>query len=108
MMNLCIPFNAIERIGGKLTTNSWVSYSAGLCHGRSRSSTSVGSLEGALVELVATLARAASRRADLLGLRVGDIVTTEKDVHSLLEVAVEGVAKFHAFPGALKGHKAIQ
>ena len=26
MMNLCIPFNAIERIGNKLTTNNWVSY----------------------------------------------------------------------------------
>ena len=26
MMNLCIPFNAIERIGNKLTSNNWVSY----------------------------------------------------------------------------------
>ena len=27
MMNLCIPFNSIERISNKLTANSWVSYS---------------------------------------------------------------------------------
>ena len=26
MMNLCIPYNSIERIGGKLSANSWVSY----------------------------------------------------------------------------------
>ena len=26
MMNLCIPFNSIERISSKLTANSWVSY----------------------------------------------------------------------------------
>src|SRR5207248_7625997 len=26
MMNLCIPFNSIERIGNKLSSNSWVSY----------------------------------------------------------------------------------
>ena len=26
MMNLCIPFNSIERIGGKLSANNWVSY----------------------------------------------------------------------------------
>ena len=26
MMNLCIPFNSIERIGNKLSTNSWISY----------------------------------------------------------------------------------
>lgn len=29
MMNLCIPFNAIERFSGKLTSNSWVGYSRG-------------------------------------------------------------------------------
>ena len=27
MLNLCIPFNSIERISNKLTSNSWVSYS---------------------------------------------------------------------------------
>ena len=26
MMNLCIPFNSIERISSKLSSNSWVSY----------------------------------------------------------------------------------
>ena len=26
MMNLCIPYNSIERIGGKLSANSWVAY----------------------------------------------------------------------------------
>ena len=27
MVNLCIPFNSIERISHKLTSNSWISYS---------------------------------------------------------------------------------
>src|SRR5436190_6948935 len=26
MMNLCIPFNSIERIGGKLSNNTWITY----------------------------------------------------------------------------------
>ena len=26
MMNLCIPFNSIERVSGKLSSNNWVSY----------------------------------------------------------------------------------
>src|SRR5690242_14959651 len=26
MMNLCIPFNSIERVGNKLSSNSWVAY----------------------------------------------------------------------------------
>jgi flagellar motor switch protein FliM len=65
-------------------------------------------LEGAVVQVVATLARSRITTADLLGLRVGDIVTTEKDVREPLELAVEGVTKFRAWPGALKGQKAIQ
>ncbi len=40
-------------------------------------------------------------------LRVGDIITTAKDVHKPMVVSVEGIAKFHASPGACKGHKAI-
>ena len=28
MMNLCIPFNTIERMGAKLTNNSWVGYAS--------------------------------------------------------------------------------
>ncbi len=43
-----------------------------------------------------------------MGLRVGDVITTEKDVHSPLLVSVEGVPKFHAGPGAYKGCKAIR
>jgi flagellar motor switch protein FliM len=107
MMNLCLPFNALERIGSKLTTNNWVSYTRATPTGESVEA--VGQrLEGALVEMVATLACSRITTADLLGLRVGDVVTTEQDVHSPMEVSIEGVAKFHAAPGAIKGQKAIQ
>jgi len=107
MMNLCIPFNAIERIGNKLTTNNWVSYARVAATEESIQQVSKR-LEGALVELVATLASSRITTADLLGLRVGDIVTTEQDVHAPLEVSVEGVPKFRASPGTIKGHKAVQ
>jgi len=45
---------------------------------------------------------------DLIGLRVGDIITTEKDVKMPLIVNVEGVTKFRGKAGAMKGHKAIR
>ncbi len=107
MMNLCIPFNAIERIGNKLTTNNWVSYA---CVSPTEESVRQVSdrLDQSLVEMVATLANTRISTADLLSLRVGDIVTTEHDIHSPLNVAVEGVAKFNANAGAIKGHKAIE
>ncbi|MEO8497054.1 MAG: flagellar motor switch protein FliM [Planctomycetota bacterium] len=107
MMNLCIPFNAIERFSSKLTSNSWVGYSRG---GATADSIKMISdrLESAQVELVVTLAESSIRTADLIGLRVGDIITTDHDCNQSLKVAVEGVTKFLAKPGAFKGHKAIE
>lgn len=107
MMNLCIPFNSIERISSKLTANSWVGYS--------RSGSTPESIEmmtqrldGSRVQLVVTLAESTVSTADLIGLRVGDVITTEKDVHSPLRVDIQGVEKFGAKPGSFKGKAAIQ
>ena len=61
-------------------------------------------LNGSDVELLVTLAQSTITTADLIGLRVGDIITTDKDIRSPLEVKVAGVLKYHARPGALKGH----
>src|SRR6187401_1951483 len=107
MLNLCIPFNAIERNSSKLAANTWATYGKSISDPELRSQLS-RQLEGALVELVVTLAESRITTGDLLGLRVGDIITTDKDVSQPLDVAVAGAAKFHASPGAFKGHKAIQ
>jgi len=107
MMNLCIPFNAIERFSGTLTANSWVGYRRGGATEETQGT--IGrQLEGASVEMVVTLAETRITTADLIGLRVGDIITTDKDVHAPLEVAIQGAKKFLASPGSLKGHKAIE
>ena len=44
----------------------------------------------------------------MLGLRVGDIIASEKDVRESLLVYVQGKPKFLASPGKYKGRKAIQ
>lgn len=107
MMNLCIPFNSIERIGGKLSANSWVSYSK-----RPSTPESIqqitDQLGDSVVEVVAELARTKLATLDLVNLRVGDIITTEKDVHTPLVLEVEGKPKFHASAGSLKGRKALR
>ena len=107
MMNLCIPFNSIERISNKLHANTWVTY------GQSKASDHLKQrvsrrLDGALVELVVTLADSTISASDLLGLRIGDIITTEKDIHDYLHVDVENHATFLARPGAFKGKKAFR
>ena len=107
MMNLCIPFNSIERISSKLTANTWASYSRREATAASMQQITEN-LRGSVVELVVRLARTSITTRDLLGLRVGDIITTPKDIHEPLDVSVEGVQKFRASPGALKGQKAIR
>ena len=107
MMNLCIPFNTIERISGKLTANSWVGYSRSGATPESNE-TITRRLDGSRVQLVVTLAESTVSTADLIGLRVGDVITTEKDIHSPLRVDIQGVEKFAASPGVFKGKTAIQ
>lgn len=106
MMNLCIPYNTIERISGKLSANSWVSY------GRRPATPETvqqiaKNVRASVVELRVCLAQTRITTGELLGLRVGDIITTEKDIHSPLLVTVENVPKYRASPGVFKGHKAI-
>jgi flagellar motor switch protein FliM len=107
MVNLCIPYNAIERISGKLSANSWVSY--GRRAATPESIELIGrTLRGSLVGLAVRLASTQITTGELIGLRVGDVITTQKDVNSPLLVMVEGVPKFRAGVGAFRGHKAIR
>jgi flagellar motor switch protein FliM len=107
MLNLCIPYNSIERISGKLSANSWVTY--GKRKASDESIQQIGrALRNSLVELKVRLAQTRITTGDLVGLQVGDIITTQKDVRSPMLVSVQGVPKFHAAPGSFKGHKAFQ
>ena len=106
MMNLCIPYNSIERIGGKLTANSWSAYRRPKATAENTEKISQA-ISRSSVEMKVQLAGTPIATGELIGLRVGDIITTQKDVHSPLTVWVEGVPKFRARPGALKGHKAV-
>lgn len=107
MLNLCIPFNTIERLGGKLSANSWITTSKKPATPDAiRQLTE--NLSGAVVEVVAELAETNIATADLINLRVGDIIATEQDIHRPLEIVIEGQPKYYATPGAYKGRKAIQ
>jgi flagellar motor switch protein FliM len=107
MLNLCIPFNSIERVSNKLQSNNWAAYAARASSPEVRQK--IGRrLDEAVVELTATLAETTITMKDLIELRVGDIITTEKDIHSPLTLSIQNVPKFQAAPGALKGKKAIQ
>ena len=106
MMNLCIPYNSIERISSKLSANSWIAY--GHQQSTPESIAKIAkTLNSSLVELNVQLARTRITTGELIGLRVGDLITTQHDIHAPLLAMVEGVPKFHVRPGACKGQKAI-
>jgi flagellar motor switch protein FliM len=107
MINLCIPFNSIERISTKLTSNSWASYSKRLPTVESVHNLTSRIAE-APVEVAVELAQTKIATSDLIGLQVGDIIASEKDVQQPLVVSVEGRGKFYAKPGQHKGRKAIE
>lgn len=107
MVNLCIPFNTIERIGSKLTYNNWIGYASSKSNAATEGQIS-SRLGESPVELVVSLARSTIRAVDLLNLQVGDVVTTDKDIRSPLDVEVAGVGKFEGKPGAFKGKKAVE
>src|SRR3989304_1558048 len=107
MANLCITFNSIERISQQLTSNSWVAY--GKKPPTLQSIQQISSqLTGSVVEVGGGLAETHIATSDLIGLQVGDVITTEKDVHLPLVVSIEGRPKFHAEAGVFKGRKAVQ
>jgi flagellar motor switch protein FliM len=58
--------------------------------------------------VVVELATTRITTSDMLGLRVGDVIASEKDVREPLVVSVQGIPKFVASPGKYKGRKAIQ
>jgi flagellar motor switch protein FliM len=60
------------------------------------------------VELVVRLAQTRIAQDELVGLAVGDLITTETCLQNPLSVMIDGVAHFQAWPGAFQGRKAIR
>ncbi|HET6426299.1 MAG TPA: flagellar motor switch protein FliM [Planctomycetaceae bacterium] len=106
IMNLCIPFNAIEPLAGKLSSDSWSAYTKKAADPRQVLNLET-SVQSAAVEVVVNLARGKLTAGELSGLAVGDVIMTETEHQDGAEVLVEGTPLFRALPGVLKGHKAI-
>ena len=107
VMNLCIPFNTIEPLSQKLSSDAWSAYTKKDLTPRQQLTLRTG-LASASVELVAKLAETKLSAGDVSQLAVGDVILTEHDVANGLTVLVEGRPMFVAHPGLLKGHKAIE
>jgi flagellar motor switch protein FliM len=106
MMSLCVPLKSIHGVGEALSSNSLPAYDYRV--NAESTDRMVEKLPGDSVQLVAQLADSKISTADLVGLRVGDIINTEQAVESPILIRIDGASKYRASLGALKGRKAIR
>lgn len=106
-MSLCIPYNVIEPIVGSLSAQNWVSYQKkGAAEDQLRKLTRT--LNNAPVEMRCFLAKTTMSVNELMGLQVGDIITTDKPINGSAFVEVEGRVKFRGPIGQFRGKKSIR
>jgi flagellar motor switch protein FliM len=100
MVQLCIPATAVEQMKANLTASG--------PSANHSSDPSADSFAPSTVEVAVELALTAITTTERIGLRVGDIITTEHHADSPLRVFVSGQPKFLARPGVYQGHKAVR
>lgn len=107
LMTLCIPCHTIQPYRNGLATSARMPASDRTANDVARRRIAEN-MDGANVDVVVTLARSRIKTSDLMGLAVGDIITTEKKTDHPLELAIQNIPKFHASAGAYQGKKAVQ
>jgi flagellar motor switch protein FliM len=107
IINLCIPFNTIEPLAGKLSSDAWSTYTQRSVDPLQKLQLEAG-VAKANVQVTVELAKTQLKTGELLALAVGDVIVTEKDDHAAVEVFVEGRPMFVGQAGLHKGHKAIR
>lgn len=106
-MSLCMPFNVIEPVMGKLLSQGWLAYQRRTP--AEDKSQDIGRGIGATpVDVVAFLAETIITLGDLVSLQPGDIIQTMKGVGSQVVLQVEGKNKFSGFVGRHKDNVAIK
>ena len=106
-MNMCIPFNTIESVLSKLTTQSWFGYRAKGAN-ESQQQHLLRHLKRSAVNLTAYLAQTRIKLSELRSLRPGDYLVLDKRIARDLIVQIEGRNKFAGSVGQLRGRRAIR
>ncbi len=106
-MTLCLPFNVIEPVMGKLATQSWLAYQRKASSAAQRQQVTEH-VKSAELEVRAFLASTTMTVRDLLELQPGDIIPTEKEATADLILQVENRNKFAGRLYQYKGMRAIR
>lgn len=106
-MSLCIPFNVIEPVMGKLLSQGWLAYQR-RTPAENKYEEIARAIGATKVEVVAFLAETTITIQDLMTLQPGDIIQTEKPMDSEMVLQVEGENKFAGRLGQHRQNKAIR
>lgn len=106
-MSLCFPFNVIEPIMSRLTSQDWFSYKKKVDKDAYRRSLEEN-LEQAKLNCRIYLGQTRIKVSDLLNLEVGDMLKLNKAAKSELIMQIEGKSKFAGKIGQFKLNRAFK
>lgn len=106
-MNLCIPFNVIEPVMEELSARNWFAAARQTRQPEIESRITRG-LTRATLDVTGLLARTTITLGDLVSMRPGDVISTDKPAVEDVVLCVEGERKFLAKIGQIKGKRALQ
>ena len=106
IINLCIPFNTIEPLSNKLTSDTWSAYKKKTPDLRQQLNLEAN-VTKSKISLKVDLDNSKLTAGEVLNLAVGDVIMCNKGSAQSLTVELEGSPVFTAYPGVYKGHKAI-
>ena len=106
-MSLCIPFNVIEPLMGRLANQSWFNYHRRESH-PNQADQIRENIRLSAVDLRVFLASSTMTVTDLLNLQAGDILTTGKPAGGEAVLQLEGLNKFAGKIGQFHGQRAFK
>lgn len=105
-MSLCIPYNVIESVLGRLTTQAWF-YKPRPANEQQQQRLTRSLIRGR-AGIRTFLGQARIKLSDLRTMKPGDLLTLDKRTGQDLLIQVAERTKFAGKPGQVRGHKAIR
>ena len=106
-MSLCIPFNVIEPVMHRLTSQDWFSYRKKEAQ-EEKKDRLIENLAEAKLKTRTFLGRTTIKVSDLLNLQVNDVLKISKEAKNELIMQIEGKSKFAGRIGQFRGQKAFK
>lgn len=107
LMNVCLPYIALEDVMDKLNTKYWFSTMQDKDE-QSYADVIETIINRALIPVSAELGKSTVTVMDFANLQVGDIIKLNKSVEDELDVYVGNIVKFKALPGSFSDNYAVK